>query len=257
MGTHNTQSMLDLQLHLHPRTDVIDLSSRGTRMLYGIICVYLLAKAYECNVRYFILHRNVPLRSDVVQFLQFSTKNLLAKSFRAHPLATCNRHTHTHTYIHTRQPFLSLPFTLAYTLQATSVSLVSLPSPSSFVFFPFLAYSDKVYLVFRAKTEGWLLIRSDQTVYVTTKVARKTTKRGSLEKSTVSISLFQFHPLSSLSFRSPFFFVLRSLGYARARFTQSSLPVTPWTSSSNIIAGRGNAKQADARCSVALFVRIF
>lgn len=37
-------------------------------MLYGIICVYLLAKAYECNVRYFILHRNVPLRSDVVQF---------------------------------------------------------------------------------------------------------------------------------------------------------------------------------------------
>lgn len=138
MGTHNTQSMLDLQLHLHPRTDVIDLSSRGTRMLYGIICVYLLAKAYECNVRYFILHRNVPLRSDVVQFLQFSTKNLLAKSFRAHPLATCNRHTRTHTHTHTHSPTLS--FSPVYShIHLTSYQRFPRFSSVSFFFrfFPF------------------------------------------------------------------------------------------------------------------------
>lgn len=60
-------------------------------MLYGIICVYLLAKAYECNVRYFILHRNVPLRSDVVQFFAV---------FAAQKICSLN-------------PFLSLSLSLA------------------------------------------------------------------------------------------------------------------------------------------------
>lgn len=130
MGTHNTQSMLDLQLHLDRVQTRSIFRRRGTRMLYGIICVYLLAKAYECNVRYFILHRNVPLRSDVVQFLQFSTKNLLAKSFRAHPLATCN----THTDIHPANPFSPVYSHAHLTSYQRFPHFSSSPSPSSFVF---------------------------------------------------------------------------------------------------------------------------
>lgn len=45
--------------------------------------------------------------------MQFSTKNLLAKSFRAHPFATCNRHTRL---------TVSLPFTLMHTLQLPAFS---------------------------------------------------------------------------------------------------------------------------------------
>lgn len=101
-------------------------------MLYGIICVYLLAKAYECNVRYFILHRNVPLRSDVVQFFAFSTKNCSLNPFAL--IHSRNRHTHpslTLSLLHT------LRFTVAFLplspLPPTKCQLVLLERGSSFV----------------------------------------------------------------------------------------------------------------------------
>lgn len=106
-NTHNTQSMLDLQRHLH-RVHRADRSSlRPARMLYGIICVYLLAKAYECNVRYFILHRNVPLRSDVVQFFAV---------FAAQKICSLNPFSLSLPLIHSRQthPRSANPFSHAH-----------------------------------------------------------------------------------------------------------------------------------------------
>lgn len=126
-NTHNTQSMLDLQRHLH-RVHRADRSSlRPARMLYGIICVYLLAKAYECNVRYFILHRNVPLRSDVVQFFAvFAAQKICSLNpslslSRAHPPATDTPAPLTLSLTHTLPP-LRLPSSVFTPIIRSSLS---------------------------------------------------------------------------------------------------------------------------------------
>lgn len=101
-------------------------------MLYGIICVYLLAKAYECNVRYFILHRNVPLRSDVVQFFAvFAAQKIcslnpslsLSRSL-AHPLATDTPAPLTLSLTHTLPP-LRLPSSVFYSYYRWSLHFPS------------------------------------------------------------------------------------------------------------------------------------
>ena len=81
------------------------------------------------------------------------------------------------------------------------------------------------------------------------KVARKTTRRG---------DNFDLARLISPSFR----FVLASSSFlfifwSRARFHSVVVAGDAANVIANIIARRGNAKQADARCSVAPFVRIF
>lgn len=135
---------------------------------------------------------------------------MLAKSFRAHPFATCNRHT---------RPTVSLPFTLTHTLQLPAFSPFFSSSSSFFrnplmKFTSFLKRKGEAGLSFAA-TNGHMLQR------------RWRKKKNDEARVFPLDEKYSFDSSSLISRFPPFSFVfslcLRSSGYTHV--SQSSLPV--------------------------------